>query len=218
MKKSKIFIIFIIIGLILAFVIGPIFGTTLSKITNDSGTQTISEESDSHFAERYAQPFRLKKDQTCYIRFSNFYPNITVELIILTKNSYHTYYESNGTSPDTGLTFILLDNDLGEEYYNTLYYSLTSYNIPPSGGTYGNNVRIEFRGNGISSWPGEYYIVVEGFNSYGENDEVKFDINVAVDGPGDTVQNIMMIIGIIIVAIVAVIWVYSILKPKEGER
>lgn len=216
MNKTKIFIIFIIIGIVLGFVVGPILGVALSKAPKDKGVQVISEESDTNFAERYAQSFRLKRGQTCYVRFSNYYPNITVDLIILTKSDYDNYYEINGTLPTTGENFILSDGDLGDS--SPTIHTLTSYDISPSGGTYGSDVLIDFRGNGMSSIPGDYYVVVEGENSYAGNDEVRFYISISIDGPGERIQNIMMIIGIVIIAVAVLIWIYFMLKPKEGER
>jgi hypothetical protein len=112
MQKTKLYPILIVIGLILIFIVGPIFRTFLSQITLDQGPKQITDESMTGFKERYSKGFSLSYDQTCHIEFSNYYPNVTAYLIILTKNEFDYYNSLNGSSPTTGEPFILFRRQL----------------------------------------------------------------------------------------------------------
>jgi hypothetical protein len=51
-------------------------------------------------------------------------------------------------------------------------------------------------GDALISWPGKYVVIVYGSNSGGATDiNVKFDIKIAVDGPGDLLFNIFLLAG-----------------------
>lgn len=215
MKKTKIYLLFVIIGIILASIVGPIFGVSLSQLTIDKGRKLIKETSMIGFAESYSKQFRLDTDQTCHIEFSNYYANISADIMILTKNQYDYYYNVNGSNPFAGEQFILLERQTGS--FPIIHY-LTSYEIAWDGSTYGNNVDIEFRGDGRTSIPGVYYVVVRGTNDFVENDEVQFYIKISIDGPGKAIQEVLILIGILMVIIVSLIWIYNSIKGKKGER
>jgi hypothetical protein len=87
-----------------------------------------------------------------------------------------------------------------------------------SGSTYGNFVSIEFRGYNRISIPGTYYVVVRGENAFAGNDNVRFNIKVAIDGPGKSLQDLMNLVGIILISVVGVIWVASFIKKILGGR
>ncbi|MBD3196289.1 MAG: hypothetical protein GF317_14620 [Candidatus Lokiarchaeota archaeon] len=204
----------IVIGILLISVGAPLFEALLSKLTLDSGTKIISEDSMTTFSERYSQPFTLQTDQTCYIEFSNYSPNVTVYLFILTKNEYDYYKTLDGSNPTSGENFILYRRLVGSGPIVTT--GLTSVTIAWSGSTYGNYVFLEFRGNNLYSIPGEYYVMVRGTNAFGGNENVQFNIVVRVDGPGDMLANLIVIAGILVISIVGLIWLYSIFYNKDG--
>jgi hypothetical protein len=134
----------------------------------------------------------------------------------LTKNEFGYYNSLNGSNPTTGEPFILFRRQTGSG--PIVYSGLNSYTISWSGSTYGNFVSIEFRGNNRISIPGNYYVVVRGENAFAGNDDVRFNINVAVDGPGKLIQDWSIIIGVVLISIVGLIWVASFIKKTLGGR
>ncbi|MEJ2250688.1 MAG: hypothetical protein P8Y70_16355 [Candidatus Lokiarchaeota archaeon] len=216
MKRRNIYLIFILIGIILAAAVGPILGIVFSQVRVDQGPKKISDDSMIGFSERYSKGFSLSQDQTCHIEFSNYYPNTTVYLIILTKSEYGYYNSVNGSSPTSGQSFIVFLRQTGSS--PTVYSGVTSLTIAWDGSTYGNYVYIEFRGVNRVSIPGSYYVVVRGQNNFAGNNEVRFNIKISIDGPGNFLQNIMILSGITLISITGLIWAADIIKRNLGER
>lgn len=71
--------------------------------------------------------------------------------------------------------------------------------------------------DGISliSWPGDYYVIVYGSNSGPVSDtDVPFDITIKVDGPGQTLNNLLILIGAVILVAYVMAVLISVLKAN----
>ena len=221
MVKTNIFlnkkIAYIILGIgVIFLILGPIFGTAFDKMTiYDSKTEIIQEDSADGMTEAFAYPVTLSKDQKLIIEISDFYPNSTITIRILSKSAYLRAYSLNSTTNETtGLEFV---------------YSQFGYGTYPAGSTYGANsltlpadgiyFYIEFMGDrnfdSLISWPGDYYVVVYGSNSGPASDlNVLFDIQIKVDGPGETLYNFFILIGVLIILIYLMVALISVLKAN----
>ena len=221
MVKKNIFlnkkISYVILGIGAIFLIlGPILGTGLDKmIIYDSKPEIIQEDSADGMTKAFAYPVTLNKDQKLIIEISDFYPNSTVTIRILAKSVYQRANSLNSTTSGvTGLQFV---------------YSQFGYGINPAGSTYGDSsltlpnegiyFYIEFMGDRIGdsliSWPGDYYVVVYGSNSGpASNLNVLFDIHIKVDGPGETLYNTFILIGVLIILIYLMVALISVLKAN----
>jgi len=221
MVKTNIFlnkkIAYIILGIGAIFLIlGPVFGTAFDKMTiYDSKPEIIQEDSANGTTKAFAHPVTLNKDQKLIIEISNFYPNSTVTIKILANSEYQRAYSLNSTSNiTTGLQFV---------------YSEFGYGINPAVSTNGDNsltlpadgiyFYIEFMGDRIGdsliSWPGDYYVVVYGSNSGPASDlNVLFDIQIKVDGPGESLYNSFILIGVFIILIYLMAALISVLKAN----
>jgi hypothetical protein len=146
----------------------------------------------------YTLEFTLGYDQALHIDFSNQYQNVTVELKIITKARYDNE--------------LIIGTDVDSvSGVNFAYYTRTWGSAPSSSGSISELViiwtqaitdyEVEFKGNNRQSVPGTYYVLVYGENTDGfnpNNDEVKFDISVAVDGIGRMLQPGMLIAGVVV--------------------
>ncbi len=208
---------YIILGIgTICLILGPVFGIVLDKMTiYDSKTEIIKEDSADGMKEAFAYPVTLNKDQKLIIVISDFYPNSTVTIIILANSAYQRAYSMNSTTSGvTGLQFV---------------YSKFGYGTSPAGSTDEVNsltlpndgiyFYIEFMGDtagySLISWPGDYYVVVYGSNSGPASDiNVLFDIQIKVDGPGETLYNIFILIGVLIILIYLMVALISVLKAN----
>ena len=208
---------YIILGIgAICLILGPVFGIVLDKMTiYDSKTESIQENSADGMIDAFAYPVTLNKDQKLIIIISDFYPNSTVTIMILAKSMYQRAYSMNSTTSGViGLEFV---------------YSEFGYGTTPAGSTDSANsltlpddgiyFYIEFMGDragySLISWPGDYYIVVYGSNIGPASDiNVLFDIQIKVDGPGETLYNIFILIGVLIILIYLMVALISVLKAN----
>ncbi len=208
---------YIILGIgALCLILGPVFGVVLDKMTiYDSKPEIIREDSADGITKAFAYPVTLSRDQKLIIEISDFYPNSSVTIRILTKSVYQRAYSLNSTTSGvTGLQFV---------------YSEFGYGTTPAGSTNGANTLtlptngiffyIEFMGDrtgdSLISWPGDYYVVVYGSNSGPASDlNVLFDIHIKVDGPGEALYNFFILIGVLIILIYLMVALTSVLKAN----
>ncbi len=208
---------YLIIGISIAcLILGPIMGVLLDKVTvYDMSTQPMKEDSSLGITKAFAHQATLVKDQKLIIEISDFYPNSSVTIKIIAKSMYDRAYSLNSTpSGITGLEFV---------------YSEFGWGSTPAGSTNGATVLslpgngiyfyIEFMGDRVGdsliSWPGDYYVVVYGTNSGSVSaTDVFFDINIKVDGPGETLNDLLIIVGALILVAYAILALISILKAN----
>jgi len=86
----------------------------------------------------------------------------------------------------------------------------------PSSGIY---FYIEFMGGRVGdsliSWPGDYYVIVYGTNTGPVSDtNVYFDITIKVDGPGQTLTNLLILVGALILVAYVMLVLISVLKAN----
>jgi hypothetical protein len=108
-------------------------------------------------------------------------------------------------------------------------YSEFGWGSSPSGSTNGDSeldlpnngiyFYIEFMGDrtgdSLISWPGDYYVIVYGTNSGPASAlDVNFDISIKVDGPGETLNNLFIAVGALILVAYAALALVSILKAN----
>lgn len=217
-KMSRLFkkkTAYLIIGISIAcLILGPVLGLIFDKVTlYDKDLQTIQEDSNSGLTKAFAYPVSLSKDQKLVVEISEFYPNTSITIKIIAKSLYDQAYSLNSTpSGISGLQFV---------------YSEFGWGSSPSGSTNGDNeldlpnngiyFYIEFMGDrtgdSLISWPGDYYVIVYGTNSGPASAlDVKFDITIKVDGPGETLNNLFIMVGALILVAYAALALISILK------
>jgi len=206
---------YIIIGIGLAcLVLGPFLGILLDKVTiYDRKPVVIQEDSSTSIRNAFAQQVTLSKDQKLIVEISEFYPNSSVTIRIIAKSVYDREY-SLDNPPPSGLQFV---------------YSEFGWGSTPSGSTTGTNslslpssgiyFYIEFMGDRVGdsliSWPGDYYVIVYGSNSGPVTDtDVPFDITIKVDGPGQTLNNLLILIGALILVAYVMAVLISVLKAN----
>ncbi len=215
MEKKKLAKIIIIIGIIL-LVAGPVLGFLVDKLTLDSATpKIIQESSDTDVQNAYFLPVSLGKNQKLTIEFSVYYEDIQATIKILGKGTYDAAYAAN-SNPNglSGLNFIYSEFTWGQTPSSSAA-SQTSRTITDDGYWY-----IEFAGSTSGDYlvyrPGAYVIIVYGTNG-GTPTEVFFNITVKVDGPGDFLQNLFIAVGIIILVCYVLWYSYGYLnKLRRG--
>jgi hypothetical protein len=70
-------------------------------------------------------------------------------------------------------------------------------------------------GDSLVSWPGDYYVIVYGSNSGPSSaTAVPFDITIKVDGPGEALNNFLILIGILIIIFYVLAVLISVLKAN----
>ena len=208
---------YIILGIgAICLILGPIFGVLLDKMTiYDSKPEIIQEDSAIGMTKAFAYPVTLNRDQKLIIEISDFYPNSSVTIRILTNSVYKRAYSENSTTSNAiGLQFV---------------YSKFGYGTNPQYSTEGDNTLtlpgdgisfyIEFMGgrNGdyLISWPGDYYVIVYGSNSGPASKvNVLFDIQIKIDGPGEALYNFFILIGVLIILIYLMVALTSVLKAN----
>ena len=212
-KKTAYFIIGIGIA---CLVLGPLFGILLDKMAiYESKPRVIQEDSSSGITKAFAYPVTLSKDQKLVVEISEFYPNSSVTIKIIAKSVHNLAYSLNSTPGGiSGLQFV---------------YSEFGWGSSPAGSTHGDNslslpsdgiyFYIEFMGDRVGdsliSWPGDYYVVVYGSNSGPPSDtNVSFDITIKVDGPGETLNNLLILVGALILVVYVMAVLVSVLKAN----
>ena len=208
---------YLIVGIgIICLILGPILGIVLNKtIVFGAKPEVITESSVSGITRAFAQPVTLAKDQKLTVEISEFYQNCSITIKILAKSTYESAYRVNSTPGSiSGLDFV---------------YSVFGWGTTPSGGTSGATalslpgnglyLYIEFMGtrsgDALISWPGDYFVIVYGTNSGGPTDiKVSFDITIAVDGPGDVLLNLFILVGAFLLILYFVAAVIVILRKN----
>ncbi|MFW9895620.1 MAG: hypothetical protein ACFFD7_07440 [Candidatus Thorarchaeota archaeon] len=218
MKRRRIFLIFVLIG-IGFLIVAPILGYLLDK-TNlyYRSPVRIEEDSSTDVNKAFALQFSLKSNQKVRISFSVYYANITATLKIFGKGYYEQQSVLNSSPTGMGgLSFVYSQFVWGQEP-SSFTNDATSRSI-----TYNGYWYIEFAGSTnndyLISIPGTYVVVV-----YGDNDgppsilDVFFNISVDIDGPGDVLERVFYYIGagLIFIAILFVSIGYY--KSFKGGR
>jgi hypothetical protein len=188
-KKIKLVVIISVIIIIL----GPIFGLLLNKITVVNQSYIISETSNTDIQNATAYEFTLSKGQKIVIEFSVYTANVTATLKILGKGAYDQAYEaSSNPGPITGENLIYSQFAFGQTPASQTA-SATSRSITNDGFWY-----IEFAGDVTGDYlisvPGDYVVIVYGTNSFAT--DVYFDLVIKIDGPGDIVETLLILIGV----------------------
>ncbi|NHI94296.1 MAG: hypothetical protein EAX96_17525 [Candidatus Lokiarchaeota archaeon] len=194
-KKSKITVIIAIIF----FVLGPILGFTLAKIPMQVVTGKVVEGGSlSNVTLAYAFPFNVQYEQSCIIEFTARYNGTPIRLIIVGQGAYNTGVE-NGLSPDNIAWRNFMVSTFSRAVTPGSSYSIESSVVCTGDDTF----YIEFMGDGtitgtdrIWSEPGSYVIIV--YVSAGTDAGV-FDLKVYLEGPGEIINNIFIIIGLCLI-------------------
>ncbi|MFW9949227.1 MAG: hypothetical protein ACFFKA_03755 [Candidatus Thorarchaeota archaeon] len=177
--------------------------------------EVIQEYSVSGITQAYAKEVSLAKDQKLIIEIAEFYPNCSVTIKILAKSTFNEAMIANSTPGSIGgLDFV---------------YSVFGWGTTPSGGTNGATaltlpsnglyLYIEFMGtrsgDALISWPGDYVVIVYGSN-FGDPTDINvwFDITVAVDGPGDLLLNLFILVGVFLLIFYFIAAVIVILRKN----
>ena len=206
---------YIIIGIGLAcLVLGPFLGILLDKMTiYERKPEVIQEDSSTSIRNSFAHLVTLSKDQKLIVEISEFYPNSSVTIRIIAKSVYDREF-SLDNPPPSGLQFVYSEFGWGTSPAGSTDWA-TSLNLP-SNGIY---FYIEFMGHrtgdSLISWPGDYYVIVYGSNSGPPSDtNVTFDITIKVDGPGETLNNFLILIGALILVVYVMLALVSVLKAN----
>lgn len=214
MAGKKIHTAILIIGIAL-IITGPILAFTLDEISLvNQKPATISEESNTSIQSAFVCEFGLEKNQKIAISFAVYYPNVTARLKILAKYIYDEAYGANSSPYGlTGEYFIASTFRIGSDPQ----LSVGNYiSISDQGETY-----IEFTGSAgytyFISRPGNYVVIVYGFNAGAETD-VFFDVEIEIDGPGGFLNTLFITIGIIVLVFYVFILAYSYLNKMRRGR
>jgi len=212
-KKTAYFIIGIAIA---CLVLGPLFGMLLDKMTVYEGKpKVIQEDSSTGLTNAFAYQVTLTKDQKLIVEISEFYPNSSITIKIIAESVYKRGYslDSNpGGIP--GLQFVYSEFGWGSSPAGSTN-GATSLSLPSSGIYF----YIEFMGDRVGdsliSWPGDYYVIVYGTNTGPVSDtNVTFDITIKVDGPGEALNNLLILIGALIIVVYVMAALISVLKAN----
>ncbi len=212
-KKYKILVLISVIIIIL----GPILGFFFNKIILVNQSFVTSETSNNDVQNATAIEFTLVKDQKAVIEFSAFTENVTANLIILSKGTYDLAYAAS-TAPGS-IT--------GEKYF--VYSEFTFGDANLAGQAFADDIRtitaegywyIEFAGGVDGDYlryiPGDYVVIVYGTNSGGINLNIYFDLVIKIDGPGDILELLFILIGV--GALVAIMLLATIGYLKKTGR
>lgn len=214
LKKKTAYLIF---GISIAcLILGPLLGIVLDKMTiYEQKTELIREDSSSGLTKAFANQVTLSKDQKLIVEISEFYPNASVTIKIIAKSIYDRAYSLNSTPGGiSGLQFVYSEFGWGQSPAGSTN-GATSLTLP----TNGIYFYIEFMGDRVGdslvSWPGDYYVIVYGSNSGPSSaTAVPFDITIKVDGPGEALNNFLVVLGIFIILIYVLAVLVSVLKAN----
>ncbi len=208
---------YIIIGISIAcLILGPVMGLFLDKVTiYDKKPHLIQEDSSSGLTKAFGQPVTLSIDQKLIVEISEFYPNTSITIKIVAKSVYDRAYSLNSTpSGISGLNFVYSEFGWGTTPAGSTN-GATALSLPSSGIYFYIEFMGDRTGDSLISWPGDYYVVVYGTNSGPASvTDVYFDISIKVDGPGETLNNILLVVGALILVAYAALALISILKAN----
>jgi len=219
MLRKKISMIILIVG-IAFLVLAPILGYTLDKSTLvERRPATINEDSSADLTKAYAFGFSLTSNQKVSIEFSVYYANVTATIKIFGKGYYDQQYA-------------LINSPTGMSGMDFLYSQVVWGQSTPSPTGSGSSIQItnngywniDFAGDTtfgtyLVSIPGPYVVVVYGINGGPPaNVDVRFNIVIKIDGPGELLERIFYYIGagVILAAILFVSFGYY--KKFKGGR
>ncbi|MBY9004733.1 MAG: hypothetical protein KGD73_12220 [Candidatus Lokiarchaeota archaeon] len=189
-KKIKILVLVSVILIIL----GPVVGLLLNKVVVVPNQPfVIQETSNTDIQDAYAYPFSLAKGQKLVVEFSVFTANVSATIKILGKGTFDQAFEATSNPGGiTGLDLIYSQFAFGQSP-SSQSSSATSRSISNEGYWY-----IEFAGDTTGDYlisiPGDYVVIVYGTNSFATN--VYFNIEVKIDGPGEIVELLMILVGV----------------------
>jgi len=208
---------YIIIGISIAcLILGPVMGILLDKVTlYDSKPHLMQEDSSSGLTKAFGQKVTLAKDQKLIIEISEFYPNTSVTIKIVAKSVYDRAFSLNSTpSGISGLNFVYSEFGWGASPAGSTN-GATALSLPSSGIYFYIEFMGDRTGDSLISWPGDYYVIVYGTNSGpASSRNVYFDITIKVDGPGETLNNLLLIVGALILVAYAALALSSIIKAN----
>ncbi|MFX1478827.1 MAG: hypothetical protein ACFFCI_11915 [Promethearchaeota archaeon] len=192
MPKRKLAKIVLAIG-ILCLIAAPILGYFLDKLQLfNVAPVTISENSDNDLQDAFAYPISIEKNKKLVVEFSVFYPNVSATIKIFGKGTYDSeIHLHRSPSIPTGQNFVY-----SQFVYGSFFAGSTdTLTITNNGYWY-----IEFAGGAsganLISYPGNYVVVVYGFNSGPSSDTtISFNLMIKIDGPGDLLEEIFYYIG-----------------------
>ena len=213
--KKKTAYFFIGIG-IACLILGPLLGVLLDKmIVYDRKTEVIHEDSSSYIRDAFAYPVTLAKDQKLIIEIAEYYENSSVTIRIVAKSAYDQAYSLN--SAPGGITHLdFVYSEFGwdpYQYYEPSGTGVDTLSLPTNGMYFYIEFMGDRNGDTLISWPGDYYVIVYGANS-GPSTSVAFDITIKVDGPGQELNNIFVLIGALIIIIYVMAVLISVLKAN----
>lgn len=216
-KQLKTPMVGAIIALLCAVAVAPALELIFSKIPVYSmNDQMMREDSALGMQKAFARGFSLATDQAVSIKFSASYPNNDIYLKIVGRAQYEAANSSNSTpSSASGKSFL---------YYTVTYGSTPSVSYASSVEIYNDGMyNIEFKGSNLASIPGDYVVIVYGTNYTNSlpagQEELRFNIDIKVDGPGHWIARIVSYAGWIFVVVFAAMFVYNAMKRtlKEGR-
>ncbi|MBN2157065.1 MAG: hypothetical protein JW776_13560 [Candidatus Lokiarchaeota archaeon] len=208
MVKNKLLKIGVVIGLIFiifAPMVGGLFETLQVKKDKD---RTISEESSVSFREVAAYEITVKRNQKYIIKFSVYSINVSASLKIFGKGFFDSEFQKNATNAPqtvTGKYFLVSQPSWAYDPSST-EDSLTVVTCDQDDFYY-----IEFMGDGQSVndliWnePGDYVITVYGTNSFANNTNVTFNIEIFKSGPSEVIKKIFSYTGWAIIIITCLV-------------
>jgi len=195
-------------------ILGPVIGLIFDKVTlYDKDIQPMQEDSNSGLTKAFAYKVTLSKDQKLIVEISEFYPNTSITIKIIAEGLYDQAYSLNSTpSGISGLQFVYSEFGWGTSPSGSTN-GATALSLPSSGIYYYIEFMGDRTGDSLISWPGDYYVIVYGTNSGPASAlDVNFDITIKVDGPGDTLNNLLMMVGALVLVAYAALALISILK------
>ncbi|MBY9009042.1 MAG: hypothetical protein KGD74_04165 [Candidatus Lokiarchaeota archaeon] len=208
---------YIIIGISMAcLILGPVMGLILDKMTiYDNEAQLMQEDSNIGLTKAFARKVTLSKDQKLIVEIAEFYPNTSVTIKIIAKSVYDRAISLNSTpSGISGFEFVYSEFGWGSSPSGSTN-GATALSLPSSGMYFYIEFMGDRTGDSLISWPGDYYVIVYGTNSGPASEtDVYFDISIRVDGPGETLNNILIFIGVLILVCYAALALISILKAN----
>ena len=212
-KKTAYFIIGIGIA---CLVLGPFFGMLLDKMTLYEGKpEIIQEASSTSMTNAFAYKVTLSQDQKLIVEISEFYPNSSVTIKIIAKSVYDRAISLDSNPGGvSGLQFVYSEFGWGSSPAGSTV-GVSSLSLPSSGIYF----YIEFMGDRVGdsliSWPGDYFVIVYGSNSGPVSDtNVTFDITIKVDGPGEALNNLLILVGALIIVAYVMAALVSVLKAN----
>lgn len=231
MEKQKIVMLLVLIGLLCILVVAPILGFALNRITTYQSPpegESTHELYDDDMQGAFHSEFTIGDNQRAIIKVSVAnYQNISVcRIIIINKATYDKYMVDNESITTTaGLKFIWGNPEFADTPDSNDWLDVTSLSLAYTGT---RTATIEFMGDAdtssnLISIPGIYYVVIQGTNddpgtSWERNQTVKFDITVAVQGPGRTVSAIFVLVGFILILLPLIAYVVEYIKNITGGR